>query len=127
MIRHRPFRNGDTPAIADIWCRQRPLRGLAQPMSALLLEERVLAKPYFERAGLIVAEEQGQIVGFVHAGFGPTEDMSALSTDMGVTCLLMVAAHPSRETIAEQLLEQAEQYLRGKGARVLYGGAPSSR
>ena len=122
MIRHRPFCNGDSPAIAEIWCSHRPLRGLAQPMSALVLEERVLSKPYFEREGLIVAEDQGQIVGFVHAGFGPTDDLSALSTEIGVTCLLMVSAHPSRETIADQLLAQAELYLRRNGAKVLYGG-----
>jgi GNAT superfamily N-acetyltransferase len=122
MIRYRPFRNGDSPALAEIWSSDAPLRGLAQPMSPLLLEERVLAKPYFQRDGLVVAEEGERVLGFVHAGFGPTDDLTALSTEIGVTCMLMVMAHRSRDTIADQLLAAAEQYLQGRGARLLYGG-----
>ena len=30
-----------------------------------------MAKPFFDRFGLIVAEDRDRLVGFVHAGFGP--------------------------------------------------------
>lgn len=124
MIRFRSFRNGDPPAITEVWNQHGPFRGLIQPVSPLVLEERILSKPYFDHHGLIVAEEgEGNLVGFVHAGFGPTEDLMAVSTAAGVTCMLMVARHPLQEAIADDLLGRAEQYLRGHGAQVLYGGA----
>ena len=122
MIRFRAFHNGDSPALAEIWSHQPPLRGRVRNVSALMLEDRVLSKPYFDRQGLIVAEEEGKPVGFVHAGFGPTEDMTDLSTEAGVTCMLMVAPQASGDAIADQLLVRAEQYLTQRGARVVYGG-----
>jgi GNAT superfamily N-acetyltransferase len=91
-------------------------------MSASLFEQLVLGKPYFDRHGLIVAANEGQIVGFAHGGFGPTEDFSALSTDAAVTAMVMVARGNEHNTIADHLLSRCEQYLRSKGARVLYGG-----
>jgi ribosomal protein S18 acetylase RimI-like enzyme len=122
LIRYRSFRNSDPPAIADIWRTHPPSRGLMQPMSASLLDSLVLAKPYFDRHGLILADDDGRPVGFVHAGFGPNEDFSNLATQRGVTCMLMVSPHPQRETIARELVAQSEDYLRRGGARELYGG-----
>lgn len=91
-------------------------------MSSVCLEQLVFSKPYFDRFGLIVAEDDLQPVGFVHAGFGPTEDHSAISTDAGVTSMLMVRPHEQREQIARELLAQSEEYLRRRGALVIYGG-----
>jgi ribosomal protein S18 acetylase RimI-like enzyme len=88
----------------------------------MLLEQQVLSKAYFDRQGLIVAEEGGKLVGFAHAGFGPTDDLMGLSTEAGQTAMLMVAPHPSRDAIADQLLARSQQYLRQQGARLLYGG-----
>jgi len=63
-------------------------------------------------------------VGFAHAGFGPNESQTALSTDQGVICLVLVRAdYAAAEQAAAGLLEQCEQYLRRRGAKVLYGGA----
>jgi GNAT superfamily N-acetyltransferase len=98
------------------------MRGLAQPMSANMLESYVLWKPYFDREGVILAVDDDRPVGFVHAGFGPDEDQSSLSTQLGVTCLLMTYPHPQRERIARELLACSEKYLREHGAKVLYGG-----
>lgn len=122
MIRYRSFINSDPPAIAEIWRSQPPVRGLVQPMSASMLERLVFWKPFFDRNGLIVACEDERVVGFVHAGFGPSDDQASLSTDLGVTCMLMTHPHAERETIAAELLRRSEEYLRGHGARVLYGG-----
>lgn len=93
-----------------------------QPMSAALLEELVLAKPYFDNQGLIVALDAGTAVGFVHAGFGPTDDYSGLSTQLGVTCMLMVREPYRGRGIGSTLLAHSENYLRQRGAQVLYGG-----
>jgi ribosomal protein S18 acetylase RimI-like enzyme len=122
MTVYRAFRNTDPPAIAELWCSQHPQRGLAQPMTTRLLEERVLSQPCFERQGLIVVEDEARVVGFAHAGFGSNADGSGVSTATGATHILMVAPHADREPLAEQLLERSEQYLISRGARTLFGG-----
>ena len=122
LIRYRPFLNGDAPALAEVWRSQPPMRGLVQPMSASLLEDFVFWKPYFDREGLIVATEDERVVGFAHAGFGPCEDRSSLSTELGVTSMLMTHTQADRATISVELLGRSEQYLISRGARVLYGG-----
>ncbi len=87
-----------------------------------MLEQLVFSRMYFDPEGLILAEADGQPVGFVHAGFGPTDDGSELSTEMGVTCMLQVVRHESRQQIEDELLARSEAYLRERGARILYGG-----
>lgn len=120
---YRPFRNTDPPALAEIWRSCADCRGLVQPMSAALFEQHVLNKTYFEREGLLLAVEDGLPVGFVHAGFGPNDEESALSTELGVTSLLVVHPQAQGRGIEEELLARSEQYLISRGARVLYGGS----
>ena len=122
-IGYRPFRNADPSALAEIWRSQPPERGLVQPMSADLFEHMVLSKPYFENQGLIVAVEGQRPVGFVHAAFGPSDDGQRLSTQLGVTCLVMVRLDYQRKGIGAELLARGEAYLRGRGAHVLYAGS----
>ncbi len=122
-IAYRPFRNSDPPALAEIWRSQPPERGLMQPMSANLLEQMVLSKPYFENAGLIVAVDGQQPVGFVHAAFGPSDNGQRLVCQLGVTCLVMVRLDYQRKGIGAELLARSENFLRGRGAQVLYAGA----
>ncbi len=93
-----------------------------QPMSAAVLDHLVLSKPYFDREGLIVAVDGPRVVGFVHGGFGPNDDESGLSTQLGVTCMLMVRTEYRRLGIGSGLLAESEKYLRSRGAQVLYGG-----
>lgn len=123
MIRVRPFRNSDPPHLAEVWRGQPPQRGLAPAVSVRMLEEIVFAKPYFDRYGLNVAtDESGRVLGFAHAGFGPDENLGTLSTEMGVVCLLLVAPGRPFESVAEPLLTASEEYLRDRGAKLLYAG-----
>jgi ribosomal protein S18 acetylase RimI-like enzyme len=121
-IRYRTFRNQDPPQLAEIWRARARERGLMHPMSAELFEQLVLAKPYFDKEGLIVALDGDVAVGFVHAAFGPTEDEGGLSTSFGVTAMLMVRPDYRRLGIGRQLLTRSEAYLHRHGAQVLYGG-----
>ena len=129
MYQFRPFRNSDPPRLANIWNRQPSQRGLVQPVSAELLERGIFSRPTFEREGFIVATQDNVAVGFVHAGFGATEDLARLSTDLGVTCMLMVDPAVDREAgdpkqgLSGELLAHGEEYLRRQGATVLYAGA----
>ena len=92
-------------------------------MTVELLDQKVFSKPYFDRHGLIVAEDQGRLVGFAHAGFGCNLNGSDLTTDRGATCLLMVAPHDDHDAIAAELLRRSEHYLSRSGAREVYAGS----
>jgi hypothetical protein len=116
VIHYRPFRNSDPPALAEIWRSQPPLHRLAQPMSAALWEEQVLSKTYFDAQGLIVATDGVRPIGFVHAGFGPTENGDQLDTGHGVICRLLVGPHADRAAVMTELLSAAEHYLAQRGA-----------
>jgi ribosomal protein S18 acetylase RimI-like enzyme len=128
VIRYRSFLNCDPPSLLRIWREQPAVRSLMQPISNLLLEMFVLSKPYFDRDGLIVAVEDGQIVGFVHAGFGPNAERNEMSKQTGIICVLMARPHPERPAILRGLLAQAEEYLQQHGAaEIRVGGIfPSS-
>lgn len=121
LIEYRPFRNTDPPQLAEVWRSQGAERGLMQPMSVANFERLVLSKPIFDRQGLIVAVDGKKVVGFAHAGFGPSEDRSTLSTENGVTCLILLRPETDR-AVAVELLARSEAYLRAAGAKKLYGG-----
>jgi ribosomal protein S18 acetylase RimI-like enzyme len=118
----RSFRNTDPPTVARLWNRLPSIRGRARDVTASALEAIVFSKPYFDPAGFLVAEENDELLGFCHAGFGPNEDQTALCRELGVTC--MVVTDPQRPTagLAKELLAASETYLRQNGAKVLYGG-----
>jgi hypothetical protein len=124
VIRIRPFRNSDPPALVDLWRSLPPLRGRAQNISLALFERLVLDKPFFDRQGLLVAEEQGHPIGFVQAGFGSAEDGSKLDPRRGAIFAFSVARHDNEGAIALQLIAAAENYLQAAGAvEVVAGGA----
>jgi ribosomal protein S18 acetylase RimI-like enzyme len=122
VYRFRAFRNTDPPHLAAIWRSQPPQRGVLQPVSAPLLEYGVFSKMHFDREGLIVATHDDQVVGFVHAGFGPTEDGNALDTSLGATHVLMVQGGDATAALADDLLRESEAYMRRRGASVIYAG-----
>ncbi len=122
MIGYRSFVNRDPPHLADIWRTRSGLRGYAQPMTAVLFERMVLSKPYFDPPGLIVATDDDRPIGFAHAGFGPTEDESAIANELGASILTIVAPHAEEAAVAAELIRRSETYLYENGAKVLYGG-----
>lgn len=82
----------------------------------------MLAKTYFEREGLILAEEGNVVRGFVHAALGPTADGSKL--DPAAACISMLCVSPGEQqgAIAAALIEKAEAYLRSRGATRVAAG-----
>lgn len=95
---------------------------MLQPITAPLLEYSVFSKMHFDRQGLIVATKEGQPVGFVHAGFGPSEDGKGIDTSMGTTLMLMLRGGEQDESLTDDLLLASEEYLRSRGASVFYAG-----
>lgn len=122
MLTFRPFRNADPPILAALWQSRADRPGLKQPVPLESLEQLVYAKLYFDRDGLILAHDDGRPVGFAHAGFGPNESLDWISTETGVTCLLLTVADCDEVEVARGLLERCEQYLTERGAKSLLGG-----
>jgi ribosomal protein S18 acetylase RimI-like enzyme len=126
VIHFRPFRNSDPPALVKLWNQSVPEHSCARPLLVHELDDHAFGTAYFDRAGLIVAERDGRAVGFVHAGFGPDQPEGgrplALSPEMGVVAVVAVEPAPDAQQVAEALVIEAERYLRGRGAKVLYGG-----
>src|SRR5207244_2115799 len=116
------FRNDDPPGLAEVWNEVFTGRGAAQLRNSSPLERHVYAKPYFDAAGLIVAEDKGVRAGFVHVGFGPNPKETALSYASGVICLLAVRPTYRGQGIGSELLDRGVAYLRGKGARTIFAG-----
>lgn len=125
QMKFRTFRNSDPPALLEIWNESGLGRGAYFVRSTLLFEYCVFSKPYFDYSGLIIAEQEGRPVGFVHAGFGPNAAETSLSLDTGVICAVAVRPDWRRQKIGTQLIEQAVNYLRRQGAKeIIAGGCP---
>lgn len=122
MLTYRTFRNTDPPALAALWSSRAGQPGLLQPVSPDLFEQLVFAKLYFDRDGLAMAWDDGQLVGFAHAGFGPNAERTWISTEVGVTCVVLVRPDSEAGDVAAGLLDRCEGYLRSRGAKVLFGG-----
>jgi ribosomal protein S18 acetylase RimI-like enzyme len=123
VIQYRQFRNTDPPGLVEIWNDALIGRGAVRLRNSSTLESCTLSKLFFDPAGLIVAEEAGRPVGFVHAGFGSNAEGTALDCRRGTTCMLAVRHAARGHGIGTELLRRSEQYLRGRGARELYGGS----
>ena len=122
MLTYRTFRNSDPPALAALWRSRAGQPGLMQPATPDLLEQLVFAKLYFDYGGLALAHDDGRLVGFAHAGFGPNAEGNWISTETGVVCVLVTAPKSAEAEVAAGLLDRSEEYLRRRGAKVVYGG-----
>ncbi|WP_406696450.1 GNAT family N-acetyltransferase [Singulisphaera sp. Ch08] len=125
MTNFRSFRNGDSPALADLWNRGIPNLGAAGPLSGHEFDSHVVSKLNFDAKGLIVAERDGRILGFAHAGFGPDEPVgppNRLNFEIGTIAMLVVEPGSEDVELETNLVLAAERYLRGHGAKVIYAG-----
>jgi ribosomal protein S18 acetylase RimI-like enzyme len=122
VVEYRTFRNYDPPYLVEVWNESFSSRGLARLRHASVLERHVFSKPYFDPAGLIIAEENGKRIGFVHAGFGPNARETTLAKNQGIVCVVAVRPSHQRHGIGTELLRRAEAYLKERGAQTLYAG-----
>jgi ribosomal protein S18 acetylase RimI-like enzyme len=127
VTRFRPFRNTDPPALAELWNRAIPDKGVARPLRPHELDLHALGRVNFDAAGLIVAERDGRIVAFVHAGFGPDAPIDParpldLNHEMGTLAMLVVDPGLDDRELVLGLISEAERYLKERGAKVIYAG-----
>ena len=127
MIRYRPFRNSDPLALVGLWNQSVPDFGAVRPLRVHELDSHAFGMVYFDRAGLIVAERDGRILGYVHAGFGPDLPVEctapfSFDTSLGTIAMLVVDHGVDNPELACGLILEAERYLCSRGASVLYAG-----
>lgn len=120
--RIRPFRNTDPPGMVRLWNVAMTGRGAGILPNVNCLELAVLGKPFFDPRGLLVAVTGHDIIGWVHAGFGPDAAGQRLNTEKGIVCILLVHPQWRRQGIGSELLRRAEDYLRQHGAVEIYFG-----
>lgn len=123
LIHYRTFLNTDPPGLAEVWNDALTGRAAVYVGTPALLEFFLFAKTYFDPAGLVVAHDGNDLVGFAHAGFGSSESGTKLSTVHGVTWIVAVRPDFRRRGIGSELLRRSEQYLIQRGARELFFGA----
>ncbi len=97
-------------------------------MRAHELDSHALGTVLFEASGLIVAEQDGRVVGFVHAGFGPglpIDPAAPLRLCRVLGTLAMLAVDPAIDEpdLASRLIKAGEEHLRVRGAKVIYAGS----
>lgn len=122
VVRFRTFRNSDPPRLLQLFRKSRPGRAFASPESVHALETSVFSLPYFDPQGLIIAEVNGEVAGFVHAGFGFAPELDKLDYSQGVVCVILVSAEHQKQGLGQELMQRAESYLREHGAVSLQAG-----
>jgi ribosomal protein S18 acetylase RimI-like enzyme len=122
VLSYRTFRNTDPPLLVQVWNDSLTGRGAVQLMGTSPLEYQVFSKPYFDPAGLILAEDEGKVVGFAHAGLCPNEQESGLSPMTGVICVVAVRPSHRRQGIGTELVRRCEQYLLDRGGQLMFAG-----
>lgn len=123
----RKFRNSDPPELVRLWNVSYLGRGVAAPITCDIFDTAALVHTYFDPQGLIVAEQQGKLLGFVHVGFGVNAEHADLDHTQAVVCAIVVDPQARNSRIGCRLLEQAEKYARSKGATDLYAGPSPGR
>ncbi|WP_152051669.1 GNAT family N-acetyltransferase [Tautonia marina] len=124
MTTFRTARNDDIPALVRLWNEGTPSYGVARPLKPRELTEACYNHLGFSLQDLIVAEENGRPIGFVHSGFGPVEAAGAshrLDRSMGTIAMLAIGPEAD-EGVGPLLIEQSVARLRAEGAQVIYAG-----
>jgi GNAT superfamily N-acetyltransferase len=128
VTRFRAFRNTDPPALVKLWNQRLTGRGVARPLEVHELDEHAFGTVNFDAAGVIVAEREGRVVGYAHAGFGPDLPVNAtrpfeLSFDMGTVAVSIAEPNGDEAELIQGLMIAAEGYLIDRGAKVIYAGS----
>ncbi|MCS7045032.1 MAG: GNAT family N-acetyltransferase [Gemmataceae bacterium] len=118
MVEYRTFRNTDPPRLVEVWNQAFPGRGAVALRNSTPLERFVLSKPYFDPAGLILANEGSQCVGFAHSAVVDSD----CGLKQGVLCMLGVRPAHRGRGIGQELLRRSERYLAERGAQIFLAG-----
>ena len=100
----RTYRNTDGPELCAVFSAHYQAAGLPCTMTPLSLELCILAKAFFSPAQMLVAEKDGQVVGFLLLGFEPEDPLLTASSTRAVVSSLCVRPCEQEDRIASELL-----------------------
>ncbi|QDT12465.1 hypothetical protein K239x_44750 [Planctomycetes bacterium K23_9] len=66
VVEIRQFRNGDLPALADVWVQHWSALGPPPPVSTAIIEQSVLSRTFFDAQHLLVAVHDDHVQGWCH-------------------------------------------------------------
>jgi GNAT superfamily N-acetyltransferase len=119
----------DLEAVHGLWQELRELEAKAGMGERLGVRAEDLAREHREliladpRTAILVAEEQGRVLGYAHAQI-ETNDPVYLPERFGVVVDLMVCADRRREKIGSRLFEACREWLTSRGVAELRVHAP---
>lgn len=114
---YRSFQNGDEIAITGLWNRT-----LHQdPITPQRFFRQVLLDPNFDPKGLVVAEQDGKLIGAVYA-LTRKLPMAGTELEQGTAWITFFLVDPAytRRRVGHGLMEQVEQYAKSQGADKLF-------
>jgi mycothiol synthase len=110
----RPYRADDEAGVLGLW--NATMR--ADPVNAATFRTQVLLDANFRPEGLLLAEEQGQLVGFLLVVYRQTPHFGqGLEPDLGWVWAFGVAEPWRRAGVGRQLMDAAIAYLAGAGRK----------
>lgn len=122
MVDVRAFRNADIPDLIRLWKSAGLGRGAAAPEPIDIFENATVNRSYFDPRGCLIACRQGEVIGFVLAGFAIRPDRSSLDYKRGVVCFVLVSPNHRRRGIGRLLVRRVEQYLLARGVETIDAG-----
>ncbi len=123
MVQYRTFLNSDPPSILKLWHASQLGPGAAEGFPCGVLDMLIFSQPYFDFAGFFVAEKDGQVVGFSHAGFSANDERNKIDRRHGTIAAIVVHPEYRRQGIGTHLLQLAEEYLAKAGSQSIVAGA----
>lgn len=69
-----------------------------------------------------MAEQDGVLKGFIHAGFAFSPDLSSLDYSQGVLCCVLVHPEIQKMGVGRELVQRAEDYLKQSGSTAIQAG-----
>jgi mycothiol synthase len=110
----RPYRAHDEGGLLELWNETMQV----DPVNPATFRTQVLLDPNFRPEGLLLAEEQGQLAGFVLAVYRQTPlFQQGLEPDLGWVWAFGVAEQWRRRGVGRQLMDAAVAYLAAAGRK----------
>jgi N-acetylglutamate synthase-like GNAT family acetyltransferase len=110
-MKTRNIENKDISRIVDLWCKALPHEAIDKKQFV----RKLLLDPNFSEKGFFVAEENGEILGFVNCPFFKTSPIGYIS-------ILAVCDKTRFREIGNVLLDSAENYLAGNEKTIISTG-----
>lgn len=133
-IFYRTFKNMDGPGLCHLWNQSWYAKVRGETVRDDSFDQFIASKLIFEPKHLVVAVEppekpdcrglsDGRIVGFVHGGFGPNQEMNGCDQSIGYIALLIVEQREDQQDIYRRLLYEMERIFFQMGIRTVFAGA----